>query len=702
MMKKLIYLTIMAAFLAAFSPGIKDAHAQDWYFEMSNADGELTAGEEYIVNIYFRGLPENLPHTYSLNVQYNPDLVTFSNNLADVPIYTFFDENYDQRWFKIIDPRFDDIQTGDNVIGFISGDEPSGAYCLFHPNDPDYIYPLITPPGTNEANNHLVRIKFTADVTGPYEDIAWLASYPDTAFTTTAHVDGRFWNDDPNSTYSEGRMYFQKMGTSWITSPGHVLYMGMLICQGFPRWRDVFPYEPLAIDYPENPEYTGAAAARQTIRWMWGEIPDDPCQYPADYDWPFQPTEGAFYENYPVEKSVAWLHEQYGTDEMDFTPAQMRACVQAQKPTDRWYGGGLIEPSYAYNFAVEQDADEDLAMRRFVHWTDFNINKYYSPDDIDGPVDNPQVAPLVATNDGNDGYKWLTVRGIVTSTDPCDESSVFTIPDLTVTLLWLNDPAIGGLGAQCCITGDEFKDNWYEPVDGSFWSVCEPPEDLDQEIFNENLTASRIECEKGKISMQLETAVQKMAGKGVAMMTEADAAELSSDFEEINWDSVIPQELIHNTDFGEVYENSRFSGVMIVDDLKAGNTYQLVTFTQEKMLEVQPIDKNLKRLASKRIVRLERKKHVNPDATASIVLLVDGETGMYRQATWVSRDEKYPRLSRKEAGIIAKDAAEASVVGMRMVFDDEAGSRFTPVYEASMLDGSVVRVFQDGTYELAE
>ncbi len=459
--------------------------------------------------------------------------------------------------------------------------------------------------------------------------------------------------------------------------------------QGLCGYPDTFPKEEAGEEY-----YTGVAAAKQTLRWIWGDNdPDDP---------PF------YDENYTVDQAT--LYQDYhltpgGTPGEDMTATRVKNLMQGERPDGTNYDG----PYYAYNFVSEDDPDTpegmDKAVRRFIHWLDFNVNDYYAArgyPNIDVP--EPNVPSLIVTGPCAEHedlkYRWMTLRGFVTDTDPCDESDVFNILPVDVHGLWLNDPTQienCGLGYNVYLTGYDFKTNVYEPVDGMYRSVCEPPEDLDVELFNQNLKASYVNFVGGKQSMKLS----------MAMATTGDAEVRAAEFEKVNWEDVIPGYLMGSRDFKEVYSNCQFNDTLKVADLKAGNTYELVTFrqgtdfvltgasctsmegTDDVMWTCQYPDGIVKRF---------KFPIGTPYPAASIVLLVDEENGEFRQATWVGEDETYLPLSERDAVMIARKATRKKHTSVRLVFDKECGSRFLPMYEVTMQDGTIVRVMQDGTY----
>jgi hypothetical protein len=431
---------------------------------------------------------------------------------------------------------------------------------------------------------------------------------------------------------------------------------------------DYFPQEAA-----QEAWYTGPAAAGQTLRWMYG----------------------APYNLYSVDQAALYATYHSGDPDQDMYTADVRALLQTEKP--------VTTPSYAYNFTAQADDIEDVAIKRFIHWTDFNVQTYYPSGT---GINEPHVPSLIVTADGTYGTQWETLRGFATSVDPCDESSVFTIPDMEVHGLWLNDPATSGLGYNVYLTGDEFK-AVYEPVDGKYRSVCEPPEDIDVALLEASLQAAEIKYEKGKPNVELKDALTvenklfstpKSAEKLNAQLMEIEpiAREAFGDvFKKVNWDEVIPVSLLNSADFRYIYTNTAINGTMNVVDLDTTEAYTLVLFSQSGAAD-----------------------------TASMVLMVDKESGLFRQASWTLEDHRY--LSEDEALKIAGKALgcprKAEVISsseektlsakpkpfpicdmtdwkIRHIWAKKYGrSRFQPIYEVAVSSEQTVYVLQDGSF----
>ena len=629
-MKKLTVLTLVLAIGMFFAVGVNTAGAANtWYFQITNA-GDLVEGETFNAEVYFINADNGDPdvgndgkhnlNIYFLDLAYNTDLLEWER--------VRYIDHYVPDWsYMLFNGGFLPSQPTEDPPGYlydIMGIEDLDHQCEFYPDDaPDpnsYNLPP-DPPCPGEPFNHLATVKFTAKVTGHYDDLGMVWSAPDQ--DCLARVDYITYDQAGDfSAWTDGGV---AKGT-WQYP--YVLHLGVDAAG-----TDYFPQELAG-----NAWFTGPAAAGQTLRWIYGEP----------------------YNLFTVDQAALYTAYHTGTSGQDLNTADERTLIQTEKP--------VTSPSYAYNFAAEADDDEDMAIKRFIHWCDFNVQAYYPS--ATG-INEPQVPSLIVTSSNDYGYQWKTLRGFATSVDPCDESSVFTIPDMEVYGLWLNDPAASGLGYNVYQTGDEFK-AVYEQVDGKYRSVCEPPVlgGDEQTKLEESLKNAGIVYTKGKlnnkIGAMLKTAKMTMFSRKQTSMTSRDFEKLDSGFDDIVWEDIIPGQLLSSNNFNNIYSNTTFNGSLNVEDLDAGENYDLVLFSRSQ-----------------------------EENSASVVLLLGEESGQFRQATWAQEDKTY--MPEDEAlKIAAKTLGDAGDLTIRLVWSKEFGqSRFQPVYLITASSGGTVHVFQD-------
>ena len=603
-----------------------NGYGNTWRFQLQGVDGTLEAGTNYLVEVYF--MPEDMGdptvpndgknnlHGWGCDVDFDMDLLS----CLGVMYNDYMDPTnpFRQIWDGGIAP------TGiDNEVGYIydiNGFEPGGVWDSFFPD---------------EAEHHLATIYFEAKVSGTFEN---MMTWNDPDVDCLVFVDGVSYNYNdlyPPIIWKEGNI----MNLSYQIAE-YILHLGV----------DEYGVDSFPQEITGEPFYTGPAAAGQTLNWIYG----DP------------------YNLYSVDQASLYSTYHNGTAGQDMSAADMRTLLQSQKPT--------TTPVNAYNFTAYGDADEALAVKRIVHWTDFNVQTYYPSGT---GINEPQVPALFATFNATYGSQWKTIRGLATDMDPCDESSVFIIPDMTVYGLWINDPAQGGLGYNVYLTGDEFQD-MYEPIEGQFRSVCEPPNLSDDEMeqLETSLEGANVCFERGmsnkKLADKFREKVSMLSLNASSKFSEIMTRELIDE----SWEEIIPEQLLNAPDFNNIYTKCTLAQTIQVVDLDNGDDYILVTFSQ------------------------------SGNNSASIVLQIDVNSGRFRKATWTLEDMEYLPISKVEALQIATNALHKEMKIstdmitkkfnslIRLVHNKECGeSCFMPMYEVNIFN-NIVYVMQDGSYSL--
>jgi len=380
---------------------------------------------------------------------------------------------------------------------------------------------------------------------------------------------------------------------------------------------DVFPQEVVDEDY-----YTGAASVLQALKF-----------FDSDY---WQST---------TQEDLYNAYHDPGAPGEDMTASEVKNALNTETNAN--------SETVRYNFGAFAYSNENDAMKRIIYWIDYEV-----PD-----VPEPNAPGHVPT-DG--AYNWKTVRGFVSNKDPYRPMP----DDLEVYGLWLNDPKVNGLGYNVYLTADEFR-NIYEPIDGYYRFVSEPPQGVDMAELDAMLDSIDIKYAAGRPNTKLANAFTSIRlEKGIMTLEKKEKL-----FDDVRWETVIPAELLIAADFKNIYSRTKFNGALAVDDLETGEDYQLVLFSQS-----------------------------GKENTASVVLIVEEDTGMFRQASWTSKDQTY--LTEEKVLEIAKEAmhkiceSAAKDWKIRLVWNKKYNqSRFQPMYEVVFMPyGPTVYVLQDGSY----
>jgi hypothetical protein len=171
-----------------------------------------------------------------------------------------------------------------------------------------------------------------------------------------------------------------------------------------------------------------------------------------------------------------------------------------------------------------------------------------------------------------------------------------------------------------------------------------------------------------------------------------DSSEDLTSANGFRWEEVIPEELKTDSIFMRIFSNTEFSRKLMVKELDTNQRYFLVLFSPN-----------------------------TNEMGVSVALMIDPETGAFRQASWTDKEEKYLKISRGEAIKIAAKAlrnkygrpAKVSLAWSKdfssSVFQPSYEVVFTPLHSIPGRKTSikkrrprreiVVYVHQDGSYK---
>ncbi len=636
-MKKIVQLlTMLVVFTLCL--GIQSVSAEDpetnWQLQLKGVDGDLVQGSYYYVEVWFVSTDNGDSGTANDGEQnlnrFGLDIDYDETRLESPAIlyesYTDPNDPFVEIWDGGIVPTTIEEDTG--YIRDVNGSEPLGSSGVFFPDD---------------LNGKLATIRFTAKVTGSQTDIL---TWVDPDIDGLARIDEVTYNLDP--------LILWKDGTSLNGTYLQEYYRLHLGINAFGQ--DEFPQE-----VSEQTYFTGVASALQALRFLG----------PA-YTWPTQQE----------------LYDAYNTGDVgdDFTAPALETLLNALT----YNNSG--SPFYRiYHFSDYNDSDEDTAIKRIIHWIDYDVPN--APDEPNAPAHVPL----------NGAYNWMTVRGFVSDIAPTVEGNVWSIPeDVTVYGLWLNDPNEDGMGYNIYMTGDAFK-TAYETVDGGHRSVVEPPLD-DEKIqkFEQALPDMKINYVKRKANKQLAQAIRSDMEltwdkkEVLAAKEELDetllqplAEDVFDQFKSLNWEDVIPEELMASPDFNSLYSETPFALPMTVLNEESATVYTLVLFGKERPRMIRKLYK----------------------AYAAVVV---DEEGVFQEASWTTSGDTY--LTERGALHLAKKALKENyfkelkiwkrLSGSRrwdvdIVFHPElSGSVFLPVFQVTSPFGPVVYVTQDGETQI--
>ena len=587
----------------------------------------------------------------------------------------------------------------------------------------------------DDLNNHLATITFTAlqDSTTAGDMWQWEISEDGSGDPMGTLVDFYPHRDAAEGYFELDSFPSEDLDTllTWTVDRGdgtvthscsyyYLKYLGLL---DYRVWRedwdppaytaDAFPWEK-AIDLanpPDPPEEeitatensevlsSGITAIRQALRFIHPENGD----YLSDGDgWEWRDQVRLFTGDSYIDPPAG------APDSGVITPGHMEYILNRLTYTS-YADTEKVHPYWHryYHFSHLPDRreiyeDEDASLELLIHWIDYDV-RHAAPDHAENV---PAQIPMNGSFDN-----WMTVRGFASSGDPMLDDQLWTVPDgIVLRGFWLNNPLADNraVGANVFMTAETLK-TAYEPIDGRYHFVAEPPPVEIRSAVEAQLDAVHLEYAGGIAVPEVAEALRSEADLRARAAAEGDdalpgakflqrKAAVENSFAAIEWGRTIPGELLSTPGFYEAFADSAFQGSHRVHDLS------------------QNAERNLILLGK-----------TGTEYSASVVLLVDGEDGALQQATWVPEEQQYlsPRRARDLAlsriredypvsrlslmtwykrGVVRDKkggSCEADELGSRLVWSpDLSPSVFQPVHEVSTPFGLTVYVKQDGSLDV--
>ncbi len=670
-----------------------------WRFRLDKTGGDLVDGLEFTVGIYFIPMNGDMGSPadgndgatslegFFIDLVFDNSVLDFGYNGTRVTYYWHYvPDASDRIWYGVPNPT---IQEGDRVVkinGFGHPDVNINPDVKFYPDD--QLDPLGLPTPTEYY--HLATLHFTGRPgieSRLYENVIKEWAEP-TSSQYLGQIDGDQYKHDRDVDDDAINQWKDSDGGLNLSYLNYVRHLELIDENG----DDLFPEESVSggISY-----YTAVASARMALRFISGP-PILGASEGDPRDWPEQ------------DELFGLIG---GTDGEDLTAQQLATLLNMltyNHPDPDW-------PWRVYHFGAQADFStgdpqqgdpkQDLAIKRLIHWIEFDVPNVPDllDDDHDPQVNAPAHVPFGGT------YSWLTVRGFSSEYPPMVEGSVHALPqELKFYGAWVNDPRVGPgvMGYDEFLTAEKFKENYLQ-VEGAYRSVAEPPPSPVEDQLESSLDSIQLTYVSGKRSAAVSAALGRQEEMDVALQNQGDivlvlgskslehAQMLQSQFEEIQWEELIPVELLTASDFTASYSDTRFNQALTVYNIDRDEQYNLLLFGKSDSLD-----------------------------SVSVVLQVDESNARFQRASWI--DEEYQYLSSRGARRIAYDAMQDSysvdrveltrwykrgVVSdaqgveqpveytTRLVWSAELSpSEFLPVHEVSTPFGPTVLVKQDGTY----
>lgn len=298
-----------------------------------------------------------------------------------------------------------------------------------------------------------------------------------------------------------------------------------------------------------------------------GSDPTDPTSYPghiSSYVLHLAYTNGvdlfpqatAEQSNYTAA-ACAWMIARY-LNGSSFTQSQSQiyaACTPSPDHNDELTPASVANWMYynappQYYFAARYRMTLADALKESVYWMD-----YRPPGGLKTPV------YIVC----NTNWSYKVIRGFETDRAPYDGGYYVTTGNVfTIYGLWINDPAIGGLGYDVFVSASQMS-NIYLPSesDGRFWLVAEPPKDADTlAAIEAKMNATALQWPEEETHPELAAALRAAA---LGFEPPARKAKLWSSSEGYDIYGILPNTLREDAAFMDAYAAATVTNCYIVN-----------------------------------------------------------------------------------------------------------------------------------------
>ncbi|UCB57416.1 MAG: hypothetical protein JSV30_02205 [Candidatus Omnitrophota bacterium] len=492
-------------------------------------------------------------------------------------------------------------------------------------------------------------------------------------FTPQVNPDGTFLINDVSLLGGSNIIQAKAEDPARNTASSQIgLYQGWVLHIDLPEY-----YAEELLPEPYNFASSGAASAQMIIDLMRPE--DD------------TPSQLEIYE-------YGHPYNEISIDEMD--PRALDYALGHFDYYDPADPAGEGHPSYGYNFGVEAYENDQFNeyLRDITHWIAYPVTKrhwwnYRDETDLVAEPYTPAAVPAYGTYE-----HWLVINGAACDINPYPfepHSRYHRLSDLskfTVYGLWLTDPKGEGIGQDVYVTATECQSTMLLPLEspddynGKYLQVAEPPEQESQakaEIAPEEVTTSglnllkiaqEIENKQGDYINHLLDPARVVNLDGEVLLPSLDTnliylfkpdTSIQDTSQKISWRTVLTPQALTDPDFRQAIEGSYLCQVFKVEREDIQSSYYIIPFV----------------------------KQTKGQFLASAALIIDVQTGVLKQASWVDEPVRFVPITKEEAQKLALNYARENlrqhrlkITSSELIWQPQglSNSPFSPYWKVSI------------------
>ena len=303
-------------------------------------------------------------------------------------------------------------------------------------------------------------------------------------------------------------------------------------------------------------------------------------------------------------------------------------------------------PCQGYNFSVDvYNASEPDALNKYMrdicHWMAFTVTReeWWKEGALVERSNTPAAVPIFADTQGYS--HWVVVKGVAASNSPNPDplKNPWNTPDFTIHGFWIKDPLISGIGENKYATADECRNTYFKPLNstdsynGMYIQIAEPPAEESNAFaaiaspLPDSINVGLVKTALG----ELNAMPQDLPIKAIALASAKTSVTYTKPKKkDLGWKNIIDPSLLRDEEAVRAFENTRPDTPIFVHQLdKNGGGYYLIPYLKN-------VTTNSARKQSYRYL-------------TSGVIIIDAESGYFKEASWSERPVDYVIMSKASA-----------------------------------------------------